>query len=65
MYGACMNVGPCLREFVQLPSSWPPARVDGGVRVAVHYVISAGSAGSGGSGALPKPSVSSTQNAHF
>ena len=57
-----------LREFVQLPSSWPPAHVEGGVRATLHYVILAGSGGSGGlagSGAVPKPSVSSTRNAHF
>ena len=42
-----------LREFVQLPSSWPPAREEGGVRAAVHYVILPGSAGSGGLAAVP------------
>ncbi len=29
-----------LREFVELPSSWPPACVEGGVRVTVHYIVS-------------------------
>ena len=37
-------------SFIWLPSSWPTARVEGGVRAAVHYIVSAGSAGSGGSG---------------
>ena len=32
----------CLREFVELPSSWPPARVGGGVGAAVHDTASAG-----------------------
>ncbi len=34
-----------LRELVELPSSWPPARVGGGVGAAVHDTASAGSAG--------------------
>ena len=31
-----------LREFVKLPSSWPPARVEGGVRAAVADTTSGG-----------------------
>ena len=31
-----------LREFVQLMSSWPPARVEGGVRAAVPATALAG-----------------------
>ena len=38
-----------LREFVKLPSSWPPAREVGGVRAAVDDAISAGSGRSAGS----------------
>ena len=57
-----------LREFIELPLSWPPARVGGGVGAAVHDTASAGSggsAGSAGSGSVPKSNVSSTRNAHF
>ena len=35
-------IGAGLREFVQLPSSWPPARVGGGLRAAVLDTTSPG-----------------------
>ena len=38
-----MNNNNNLREFVQLPSSWPPACVDVGVKATVHCVVLAGS----------------------
>ena len=37
----------CLREFVQLPSSWLPSCVDEGLRAAARYIVSGESTESG------------------
>ena len=49
-------------HLVPLPSSWAPAREEGGVGPTVEYVVSAGSGRFTGSGAVPKSSVWYTGN---
>ena len=63
--GPCPLRAPYLREFVQLPSSWPPARGGGGAGAAVHDSLPVKVVESSGSASVPKSSVSSTRNAHF